>query len=156
MTDVTLRWLSRRLIFTVLAASAGVSLLVAVITVAIVQSQANTVLRREQVHADTALRVAQRENARLSRTNAIGGCDGVNLIRGDARLLTHRGMPTKPDDRNLTDWLLRLRDCPATYEQGRIVIVPGDVEFAYLKRLAARHRVAIRHDARGWHLLPMA
>jgi hypothetical protein len=141
---------------TVLAASAGVSLIVVVITVAIIQSQTNTVLRDQQVRADNALRAAQRESARLSRINAIGGCDGVNLIRGDARLLTHRDMPTRPDDRNLTDWLLRLRDCPATYDQGRIVIVPPDVELAYLKRLAHRHRVAIRHDAHGWHLLPMA
>jgi hypothetical protein len=134
MPDVNIRWLNRRLIWIVVALAASVSLLVALATVLVVTTQASN----------------------LARTNAIGGCDGVNLIRGDARLLTHRDMPTKPDDRNLTDWLLRLRNCPATYDQGRIVIVPASVEFRYLKLLAARHRVAIRHDAAGWHFLPMA
>jgi hypothetical protein len=156
MSDVTLRWLDRRLIWVVTALTIAVSLIVALITVLIVQTQANSVLRREQQRSDQALRIAQRANAGLARTNAIGGCDGVNLIRGDARLLTHRDMPTKPDDQNLTDWLLRLRNCPATYDQGRIVIVPASVELRYLKLLAARHRVAIRHDAAGWHFLPMA
>jgi hypothetical protein len=84
MPDVNIRWLNRRLIWIVVAIAASVSLLVALATVLVVTTQASD----------------------LARTNAIGGCDGVNLIRGDARLLTHRDMPTKPDDRNLTDWLL--------------------------------------------------
>jgi hypothetical protein len=123
---VTIKLLTRRQLWAVIFAAALVACVVGVVTTLVVQSQTNGELR----------------------TNSILGCDGSNLIRGDARLLTHRNVPTHPDNGNLTDWLLRVRDCSRTYDEGRVVIVSDDCEYRFLQELVTRHRVAIRSGCR--------
>lgn len=154
-TEVTLRWLNARTVLTVVLVSAGVSLCVGLVTTLLVASQANSALRDEQVRADAALRAEQAKVARLSRINGINGCDGTNLLRGDARLLINGLKPAPPNPRRLSDWLLRVRNCPATYDSGRIVVASREAEYRYLIALAHRHRVALRVAGSRVTLIPM-
>lgn len=121
-TSVTLHWLNLRLLIVVVTLTTTVSLLVSLGTVLLVQSEAN----------------------RAVRVGVVNSCDGANLLRGFARLATHRGTPTLPDDHNLADWLLRIRDCEATYDTGHVVVIAPVRELAYLRLLAHRQRVAVR------------
>jgi hypothetical protein len=128
---VSLRWLNARTIAIVVIVALGTAGFVGGAVAFLVQKESNGALR----------------------TNSILACDGVNLIRGDARLLTHHLKPTYPDPKDPADWLLRLRDCEATYDRQRIVIVSRGVEYRYLVELAMHHRVAIRDGGR--RLVPM-
>lgn len=129
---VTIHWLNARLIAVVCAVSTVTALVVCVVTLIVVQGQANTALR----------------------TSAILGCDGANLLRGVARLLTHEGKPTVPDDNNLVDSLLRVRDCETTYDEERVVSCQPAQEFQFLARLADRQRVAVREGCRRFEPIP--
>lgn len=129
MTDrdhppVTIRWLNRRLIIVVVAVSLTGALLISALTVAVITSSTNAAFREA----------------------AINGCDGSNLLRGFARLATHGGRPTVPDNADLADWLLRIRDCGASYDRGHVVTINAGEERAYLAQLAERKRVAVRGD----------
>lgn len=135
--EVTLKWMNGRVLTVVVLVSIATSASVGTVLALTVGDQANRALKREQ-----------NEVIRLSRTAAINGCDGSNLLRGDARLLTHRLKPTRPDNNDLSDWLLRLRDCEKTYDQGRIVLLSSEVEYRFLQALSRRHRVAIRDGGR--------
>lgn len=127
--EVTLRWLNRRLLIVVVCLSAGVALIVGLVTALVVAHQANAGFHR-----------VERTNANLERINAVESCDGVNLLRGHDRL--------KSSDKR-SDVLLRIRDCPATYDRGRIVVLSRREERVYLLALAHQHRVAARHGRRG-------
>jgi hypothetical protein len=141
---VSLRWLNARLIVVVVAVAAVVSLIVVAATALIIQ---------EQINGD--LRVTVDRDAHLARRDAINGCDGANLMRGFARIATHHGHATRPDDHVLSDWLLRIRDCPATYDRARIVVLPPNEEVAFLMALSHLHRVAVREHRGHFFLVPI-
>ena len=123
---VTLRWLNKRLLVVLAAISFAIS---AVVGGAI------------------ALYIANQTNDRF-RENSINGCDGSNLLRGYARLKT-RGTPGG----DLASGLLSIRDCPASYDRKRIVVIPAQLEDNYLGLLARGQRVAVR--GHGTRFVPM-
>jgi hypothetical protein len=129
---VTLHWLNARLLVVVTAISLITSLVVCVVALLVVQSQANQSLRN----------------------NSVNGCDGTNLLRGVARILTHGGEPLPPDPANLADFHLRIRDCGGTYDTGRIVVLEPDQEFEFLKLLASGRRVAVRDGGDRFEPIP--
>lgn len=77
------------------------------------------------------------------RTSAVSACDGTNLLRGVARLAFHHWRPTRPS--LPPDYLLRIRDCEATYDQQRVVLVDESVELRFLTELSRGRRVAVRN-----------
>lgn len=130
--QVTLRWLNARLIIVVIATSFVTALVVGGVVALVVQQQANAAFREASV----------------------SNCDGSNLLRGFARLATNRGVPTRPNDSNLGDWLLRIRDCETSYDEGRVVVISSSNEVMYLTALAAHRRVAVRDGGKKLVAIP--
>jgi hypothetical protein len=123
-------WLPRNVLIICMAAAAVVSLLISFPTVLVVESQSNDRIR----------------------ANAVNMCDGSNLLRGFALIATQarEGSPS----RNLAQDLLKIRDCEASYDAGRIIAVDEHVEREYLKALMERRRVAIRDGGRRLEVMP--
>jgi hypothetical protein len=136
---VTLLWLNRRLIVVVVSVAAIVSTLVSIVLLLMVGGQ----LTARDVRTDSQIRDTQ-----------VQICDGTNLLRGFARLAIHGFKPTLPDPHNLGDYLLRIRDCQESYDQARIIVIPGAREQAFLAELALMHRVAVRDGGRRFVLIP--
>jgi Na+-transporting NADH:ubiquinone oxidoreductase subunit NqrC len=119
-------WLNRNTLIVVVAVSVFCSCIVSGVTVWVMGKQTNAGLRTVQINM----------------------CDGTNMLRGFARLATHGGKAQPPNPRNLADFLLRIRDCEATFDEKRVVHVSDEVEVEFLLELSKFRRVAIRdgHD----------
>lgn len=124
-------WIPKSAIIFCVALAIAASMLISLATVLVVQNQTNDRLQKVYVNM----------------------CDGVNLLRGFARIATHGGKPEPPDENNLGDWLLRIRDCEETYRTGIVATIDADEEVSYLTALSKHKRVAVRDQ--GQKLVPI-